>query len=1193
MKIILLFIAALIGSRCICQDIKPEIKSRLVLIGNVDPDEESSQQVMRVALKAFPQDDITRFVFFGYHTDTAFSSNSTDKNKSPLIFIPGAKEWNNGMKVGLDSLLALQTNLQKHFDDKDILLPKDGCPGPEEIKLGDEAVLVLINTQWWLHAFKKTGLESDCPTRSREQVYDELDKIIRENENKLLIIAGYHPLESKGVHGNHYSLKQHVFPLTDIHPSLYIPLPVLGSLYPIIRNALPSRQNLKHPEYKLMIKEIKTALESHPFVLYVSAHENNLQLLQDENMTYLISGAAGETHRASRSKQTLFAESATGFAVIDIMENKKASISFYDGSKYPAPLLYSNEVIDFSQREPLIDTVSTYKNVGEQDSIIVAASDQYSDPSKATIFLMGNNYRSVWSTPVKVPIFDIQKEGGGFEVRKVGGGMQTKTLHLEDSSGNHFKLRTIDKNNETLLPEKFRTPFTKSFVQDFASAAHPYAPLVVADLAKKLGVVESNPRYFFVPRDTALGYYHTLFANKMVMLEDKDPLPFDNTNSTMDIMNKITDKADHVVDQEIVLKARLLDVLIGDFDRHMGQWSWGKQDTGKGKLYEPVPKDRDQAFFNSTGLVVRLLGATVTDRFKGFKKDLKNLEGLGFQSEKFDRTFLNSLDKDDWENIITQFQATLPDAAIDDAVKKLPPEIYAISGNEIADKLKTRRKNLVEKGLDYYRFISDYVNIPGSNQNEYFLLTQSDNQLMVQVYEWKDGDTVMQTYSRTFDPEVTEEVRLYGLNGDDYFFADSSVQNSIRIRMIGGQGKDSFMVQGPGAIYIYDYKPEQNFLLPGSYTKNRMSNKTTVNDYRLNSFSYADKGSFPKFDLLANSEYGPLPGIGLSKITYSFNKEPFATSNKIMVYYAPYRKSYQVTYQGIFNQLFKDFGLKVDAALKDDAIMNFFGLGNESTWDKSRNYSYYRIRYNYAAADMLVTKNYFSDFSMGAGFSLYHYWYNNENNIGKIIATPATSGLDTFSVNTTKTFLGGKLQANVQTLDNRSFPKQGVQWNNELSYLNQVNNDHSIFYFRSDLLLAANLVDTSKLISLIKLGGGHIFNNRFDYFQSMGFGNENNLRGFRNNRFLGRSSVYGSMELRYRLLSPNSFTIPGDLGILAFGDLGRVWMPGSPSDKWHNAYGGGIYFYPFERMLITASIGQNEDGAIYNFSIGSTINWHQ
>src|SRR5206468_10770236 len=85
-------------------------------------------------------------------------------------------------------------------------------------------------------------------------------------------------------------------------------------------------------------------------------------------------------------------------------------------------------------------------------------------------------------------------------------------------------------------------------------------------------------------------------------------------------------------------------------------------------------------------------------------------------------------------------------------------------------------------------------------------------------------------YERVFDPQVTKEIRLYGLEGDDQFVVDGS-STPIRIRIIGGPGKDQFINNSTDKkIWVYDISEEKN-LIKGTDVKNRINNDPLNNEY--------------------------------------------------------------------------------------------------------------------------------------------------------------------------------------------------------------------------------------------------------------------------------------------------------------------------------------------------------------------------
>src|SRR6185295_13773284 len=50
-------------------------------------------------------------------------------------------------------------------------------------------------------------------------------------------------------------------------------------------------------------------------------------------------------------------------------------------------------------------------------------------------FLFGREYRSLWTTPVSLPLLDLRRFAGGLKPVSKGGGQQTKSLLLQAADG--------------------------------------------------------------------------------------------------------------------------------------------------------------------------------------------------------------------------------------------------------------------------------------------------------------------------------------------------------------------------------------------------------------------------------------------------------------------------------------------------------------------------------------------------------------------------------------------------------------------------------------------------------------------------------------------------------------------------------------------------------------------------------------
>jgi hypothetical protein len=437
------------------------------------------------------------------------------------------------------------------------------------------------------------------------------------------------------------------------------------------------------------------------------------------------------------------------------------------------------------------------------DTVVSPASVQYYTSFLGRL-IMGSNYRKVWATPVAMPVFDIKTSG--FTIKELGGGMQTKSLRLVDKNKKEWVLRTIDKEAEGALPKKIRIPFVINFVQDMISASHPYAALVVSDLAQATNIIAAKPRLYFVPDDEALSPYREVFANTVCFLERREPTPDSSeTESTSKIMEEIIEENDHLVLQEAVLNARLLDMLAGDWDRHADQWRWGVVDLGAPKYYYAIPRDRDQAFFWTNGLLPRFIRLFAMKHINGFRKQSKGLKRLNYKSWAFDKIFLNELDSSIWQTAIKEFQNKLTDDVIERAVKKLPKEVYAINGAMLESRLKSRRNTLLEGAMKYYRFIAGAVDISGTEEEELFEIKSNGRLLSISVYRLKENKKRdKKIYERSFDPEDTKFISLAGLGGSDQFLVEENISSSIRIKINGGEGSDIYNLNGKIRTVVYD-----------------------------------------------------------------------------------------------------------------------------------------------------------------------------------------------------------------------------------------------------------------------------------------------------------------------------------------------------------------------------------------------------
>jgi hypothetical protein len=440
-------------------------------------------------------------------------------------------------------------------------------------------------------------------------------------------------------------------------------------------------------------------------------------------------------------------------------------------------------------------------SIASADSVTVAASTLYKNPSFFKRFFLGTNYRTVWATPVTLPVFNLRQSG--LKIKEMGGGQQTKSLRLLDKSGHEWALRTIDKDVEKALPPRLQNTLAEKVVQDMVSAAHPYAPLTIPTLAKAAGVIAASPVFYFVPDDPAFDTLRNLFKNTVCMLEDREPTPDNSpTKNTAELVTALLQNRTTQLNEPAILRARLLDMLIGDWDRHQDQWRWGFEKVDKTSSYYAIPRDRDQAYFHSKGVLVKLARALAAKHLVGFANTTSKLKKLNAKSWNFDRLFLSGLDAKHWNNHIQEFTRAVNDSIIHTAVKKMPPEVYPLYGPKIERKLIRRRNGLQKDAMRYYRFLASDVVVNGTAASDHFVIRRTRDSVTVQQFAGADASQLL--YSRTFYRRETFRVTLVGLDGADTFTDSSTGTSRINVVIDGGTGANRYLVKPGRNLRFFD-----------------------------------------------------------------------------------------------------------------------------------------------------------------------------------------------------------------------------------------------------------------------------------------------------------------------------------------------------------------------------------------------------
>lgn len=1113
--------------------------------------------------------------------------------------LPGDKDWKNGKPDGWRYIQQQEDFIEEYLDDDEVFFPKEGHPGPSEFKLDDGLFLILFDMQWMLHRWNKPLQDHPLEYHNNLDVLVEINELLEKHENDHVILASHHPIVSYGSYGGKFSLKQHIFPLTDANKSLYLPLPVIGSLYPLYRSTAGGPQDIANPKYKGITLALEAFLKQYPNVLYVSGHEASMQHIEKEGVHYIVSGSGAQSGFVKQGKHAKFVTSRTGFSKLKYDRSGATNLEFWvadenspSGEKLYDQLLYNRKYIGEAKTTiPRFD----FKN----KSIRTIASNQYeASPTKKTFF--GTNYRDVWKEEIEVDFFDITKEKGGLIPIQMGGGLQTKSLRLEAEDGKQYVLRSVEKYPEKSLPQFLRKTIAASILQDQISASHPYAAFVVPPMAEAAGIYHTNPRLVYIPRDGAFGKYTEIFENTLAIFEERpakdwsDAAFFGNSDkiiSSPKVLKGLKKDNDNRVDQPFVLKSRMFDMIIADWDRHEDQWRWASYEDKGGKLYKPIPRDRDQAFFVNEGVFPKIASRKwAVPKVEGFNNDIRWSPGFNFNARYFDRTFINGLSREDWKEISKELQEQLSDEVIENAIKEWPEQIYELSGVSTTAIIKARRDNLDGYTMELYDYMAEEVEILGSDKKESILIEKlSPEEMKVTMKKIsKKGKEKHTLFERTFKAEETREIRIYGFGGKDKFKIVGDDKTDIKVRIIGGRGED--VVEDNSAkgtskrMSIYDTK-STTVDNGDSGLKIKTSDHPDINLYRKYEFQYDQL--LPLASIQLNQDDGVFLGGGFLLTKYGWRKAPFASRHFLSGDLALATGAFNIKYKGEFTDVLGKWDLELEAKIqKPFSIDNFFGLGNESVYDfDNTSIDFYRARFenNLYRAALVHPVGAFSRFAIG----VQHLGVEVENREGRFISEPNAGGVDTSNLFDNRRYYTGLYTGfQFDSRDNLLLTTRGIFWNTEFiaqQGLNDLSTD--LQRLSSELSLYYSFKYPAVVTLASRTGVAHNFGD-FEFYNANKLGGISNLRGFRRTRFHGQTSLYQNLDLRIKLFSFKSYILPGNVGILGFYDIGRVWIDGEDSDKWHRSAGAGLYISPFGKAVLAFNMAFTEEENLPSVTLG-------
>jgi hypothetical protein len=776
--------------------------------------------------------------------------------------------------------------------------------------------------------------------------------------------------------------------------------------------------------------------------------------------------------------------------------------------------------------------------------------------------MFGAHYRDLWTTPVTAPVLDLDRFAGGLTPDELGGGQQTHSLDMKGEDGRTYVFRSLDKDPTPAVPPVFRKTVVHRVVQDAISAGYPGGPLVAAGLLRSAGVLHVTPTLVVMPDVVELGEYREEFAGMLGYVEEKPGDGFAGADEVVDsdeLLDSLNAGPGHQVDARAFLRARLMDQLMGDWDRHRDQWKWAAARRGERMVWRPIPRDRDQAFVRYDGLLLKL-ARQAHPKLVVFRPAYPKLLGLTWNGRDLDRRLLSGMNSADFDSVAADLVVRISDAAIDSALARLPESFQGGWLELTRAALIARRDALPAQARAYYRQLAGDVDVIAGDQGDWAEATREDDGGLTLTVRARPGGEPF--FERRFPPNETEEVRLYLGGGGDHLTVTGANRGGTRLRVIRDPATQLAGVDAPG-IEVHDPEIPHDLNL-----EDPIEAGIPPRDWG------SSTGFGPRIDY--DPDLGVMVGGAATRTDYSFRKEPYGSKLRLGGDYATGAEGFRFTLDADLRRSDQRHRFLVHLGASELEVIRFAGFGNETPGPAhGSDDDVHQWRFTLAPA---------YEYSAAAHVRL---------TVGPMLRYTTTSLDPEEVVGATQPLgatgfgrLGAAAKISAEVPDTtRPEPRAKIEVGAS-AFAPVWSADQSFGDVHAEGSVHLPLGGAAAPLLALRLGGKRAWG-EFPYDEAAYLGGQQTLRGYLYQRFAGDASLYGGAEVRQPIGWVLRHSVPVRIGLLALADAGRVWADGTQSTRVHASAGGGLWLAFFDpRYAVSLTAAKGREGTRWYLTSG-------